>query len=66
MTVCIGAICNGARRSLSPPAAKTLADRTGDVIAYAQRLVTVTDWVFTAGGVALILIGPMAWSMSPA
>ena len=38
---------------------KTLADRTGDrrVIAYAQRLVTVTDWAFTAGGAVLIVIG---------
>lgn len=38
---------------------KTIADRTEDprIIAYAQRLVTLTDWVFTAGGVALILIG---------
>jgi uncharacterized membrane protein len=38
---------------------KVLADGTGDprVIAYAQRLVTITDWVFTAGGVVLILIG---------
>jgi uncharacterized membrane protein len=38
---------------------KVLADRTGEprVIAYAQRLVTLTDWIFTAGGVALILIG---------
>jgi uncharacterized membrane protein len=38
---------------------KVLADRTGEprVIAYAQRLVTITDWVFTAGGVVLILIG---------
>jgi uncharacterized membrane protein len=38
---------------------KVLADRTGDrrIIAYAQRLVTVTDWVFTAGGVVLIVIG---------
>ena len=36
---------------------KVLADRTGEprVIAYAQRLVTLTDWIFTAGGVALIL-----------
>ena len=35
---------------------KSLADRTGDprIIAYAQRLVTVTDWVFTQGG------GPLA------
>ena len=38
---------------------KVLADRTGDprIIAYAQRLVTLTDWIFTAGGVALILVG---------
>jgi len=38
---------------------KVMADRTGDprTIAFAQRLVTLTDWIFTAGGVALILIG---------
>jgi uncharacterized membrane protein len=38
---------------------KAMADRTGDprIIAYAQRLVTVTDWVFTAGGVALLVVG---------
>ena len=38
---------------------KVLADRTGEprVIAYAQRVVTLTDWIFTAGGAALILIG---------
>jgi uncharacterized membrane protein len=38
---------------------KVLADRTGEpsVVAYAQRLVTITDWVFTAGGVVLILLG---------
>jgi uncharacterized membrane protein len=38
---------------------KLLADRTGEpsVVAYAQRLVTVTDWIFTAGGVVLILLG---------
>jgi uncharacterized membrane protein len=38
---------------------KILADRTGDprVIAYAQRLVTLTDWIFTAGGVVLIVLG---------
>jgi uncharacterized membrane protein len=38
---------------------KTLADRTREprVIAYAQHLVTVTDWAFTGGGVVLILIG---------
>src|SRR5215813_12030949 len=38
---------------------KTLADQTREprTIAYAQRLVTVTDWIFTLGGVVLILIG---------
>jgi uncharacterized membrane protein len=45
---------------------KALADRTRDprVIAYAQRLVTLTDWIFTAGGAALILIG--AYGMAAA
>ena len=38
---------------------KVLADRTGEprIIAYAQRLVTLTVWIFTAGGVVLILTG---------
>ncbi len=27
------------------------------IIAYAQRLVTLTDWIFTAGGIVLILVG---------
>jgi uncharacterized membrane protein len=38
---------------------KVMADRSGDprIIAYAQRLVTLTDWIFTAGGAALILVG---------
>jgi uncharacterized membrane protein len=37
---------------------KTLADRTGEprVIAYAQRLVTVTDIAFTASGATLITV----------
>ncbi len=37
---------------------KTMADRTGDArtIAFAQRQVTVTDWVFTFGGVLILLI----------
>jgi uncharacterized membrane protein len=36
---------------------KLMADRTRDprVIAFAQRQVTLTDWVFTAGGIALLL-----------
>jgi uncharacterized membrane protein len=45
---------------------KTLADRTGDprTVAYAQHLVTLTDWVFTLGGLILILIGAygMVWT----
>jgi len=38
---------------------KVMADRTGDprVIAYAQRLVILTDFIFTAGGIVLILVG---------
>jgi len=41
---------------------KALADRTRHpaTIAFAQRLVTLTDWVFTAGGVALILVSGLA------
>lgn len=36
---------------------KVMADRTGDakIIAFAQRQVTLTDFVFTAGGAALVL-----------
>lgn len=35
------------------------ADTTRDpvVLAFAQRIVTWTDWVFTAGGAALVMIG---------
>lgn len=38
---------------------KVAADRTANpgVIAFAQRLVTLTDWWLTAGGIALIVIG---------
>ncbi len=41
---------------------KTLADRTRDasVIAYAQRLVTITDISFTATGAALITLSGFA------
>lgn len=37
---------------------KALADRTRDprVVAFGQRLVTVTDWAFTAPGAALVLV----------
>jgi uncharacterized membrane protein len=38
---------------------KVMADRTRDprIVAHAQRLVTLTDWIFTAGGVLFIIIG---------
>ena len=38
---------------------KVMADRTRDpkIIAFAQRQVTTTDWVFTVGGVTLLSIG---------
>jgi uncharacterized membrane protein len=38
---------------------KSFADRTKDarVVAFAQRLVTLTDWVFTLGGIVLLVIG---------
>jgi len=38
---------------------KAFADRTrnAEVIAFAQRLVTLTDWAFTFGGAVLILVG---------
>lgn len=38
---------------------KVYADGTRDpaVVAFAQRLVTWTDWAFTAGGAVLIIVG---------
>lgn len=38
---------------------KVFADRTGSasVVAFAQRLVTYTDWAFTLGGVGLLMTG---------
>jgi uncharacterized membrane protein len=38
---------------------KIFADRTADmhIIAHAQRLVSLTDWVFTFAGILLIYIG---------
>lgn len=38
---------------------KAMADRTKNppVIAFAQQLVTLTDWIFTAGGAAFLLLG---------
>lgn len=45
---------------------KTLADRTrmAPTVAYAQRLVILTDWLFTGGGILLILIGGYAMARS--
>ncbi|MFM8332492.1 MAG: DUF2269 family protein [Candidatus Methylumidiphilus sp.] len=41
---------------------KAMADRTGvpNIIAFAQRQVTLTDFVFTGGGVALVLVTGVA------
>jgi uncharacterized membrane protein len=38
---------------------KVFADRTRDarVVAFGQRLVTITDWSLTAGGILLIIVG---------
>lgn len=40
---------------------KTMADRTRNpvIIAFAQHQVTMTDWIFTVGGVLLVLAGGM-------
>jgi uncharacterized membrane protein len=45
---------------------KALADRTrvASTVAYAQRLVILTDWIFTASGIALIVIGGYAMAGS--
>lgn len=44
---------------------KVFADltRNPSIIAFAQRLVTYTDWSFTVGGVVLVMVGGygMAW-----
>lgn len=44
---------------------KVFADRTGDAatIAFAQRLVTGTDWTLTAGGIVLTVAGGYAMSL---
>lgn len=41
---------------------KVMADRTRDprIIAFAQRQVTLTDWVFTVGGATLLLVAGLA------
>jgi uncharacterized membrane protein len=38
---------------------KVFADRTRNAatVAYAQRLVTYTDWAFTGGGILLLMVG---------
>ena len=38
---------------------KAFADgtRSPQIVAFAQRMVTITDWLFTAGGAALVLVG---------
>ena len=38
---------------------KVFADRTGNVhvMAFAQRLVTITDWLLTVPGIVLIMVG---------
>lgn len=38
---------------------KVFADRGGDplTIAFAQRMVTITDWVFTLSGILLVVVG---------
>ena len=44
---------------------KLMADRNGDplVVAFAQRQVTLTDYLFTAGGALLVLFGAMTNAM---
>ena len=44
---------------------KAMADRTRDsrIVAFAQRQVTLTDWVFTFGGVVLVAIGGIGNAM---
>lgn len=38
---------------------KVMADRTANpfIVGFAQRLVTLTDWIFTTSGVVILLIG---------
>jgi uncharacterized membrane protein len=45
---------------------KVFADRTGSplTVAFAQRLVTHTDWAFTLGGVLLIMVGGYGMALS--
>lgn len=60
--------------NLVTPFWRFFAEKTRDprVIAFSQRLITWTDWVFTGGGIALLLTGghamaarnPAYWSQS--
>lgn len=45
---------------------KVFANRSGnpDVIAYAQRLITITDWSLTLLGIILIIVGGYGASLS--
>jgi len=45
---------------------KAMADRTRDarIVAFAQRQVTLTDWVFTLGGVVLVGLGGFGNALS--
>jgi len=45
---------------------KVMADRTKNpiIIAFAQRQVTLTDYIFTTGGIILILIGGLGNAMN--
>ena len=44
---------------------KAMADRTRDarIVAFAQRQVTLTDWVFTFGGVVFVAVGGLGNAM---
>ena len=47
---------------------KVFADRTGQpaIAAFATRMVIVTDWFLTLGGVALLAVGEYGMTTSPA
>jgi uncharacterized membrane protein len=59
LNMTIGVIGIVVQNDIGSVAVKDGNNFTGDprIIAYAQRLVTLTDWIFTAGGVVLILVG---------
>ena len=54
--------------NLVTPVWRTLAERTGHppIVAYSQRLITLTDFIFTGGGIALLLgAGHVMAAMQP-